>query len=227
MKIGVVSTLYPTTRNPTFGIFVKDELDNLACHVEVKLIAPLPNQHWFGESRSEAAGADYPVVRPFTLAFPGWFMQRFYPSSLALTLHHVGRTFFKGCDIIHAHNVFPEGVAAVKAFGERFPVIITVHGSDVNYFTMKTRLRPDIVSALNASKGVICVSNSLSKTLKGLGVTSKNVVIPNGIDTALFTPGDRKCGVELLDLEPHRPRILFIGNFVDVKGVEYLIKAIE
>lgn len=225
MRIGVVSTLYPTPRNPTAGIFVKEELDNLSCHVEIKLLAPFPNQHWFYERRPEIPPTEYSVLRPFTLAFPGWFLQRLYPSSLAVTLRRTGRNFFRDCDIVHAHNVFPEGVAAVKAFGERFPVIITVHGSDINYFAMKPDLRPGIVSALNNSQRVICVSSALKKKIEGIGVTTETVVIPNGIDTGLLGPGDKESAAKVLGLNPDRPRILFAGNFVAVKGVEYLIKS--
>ena len=225
MKIGVVSVLYPSTRNPTSGIFVKEELDSLSRNVEIKLIAPLPNQHWFRESRIKTANTVYPVVRPFTIAFPRWFMQKYYPSSMAFTLRRVGTEFFDGCDIVHAHFAFPEGVAVVKAFAERFPILITVHGGDINYFAMKPDLKPDIVQALNAAKRIICVSKSLVKTLKGLGVTSETVVIPNGIYTTHLTPGSKINASELLGLEPRRPRILYAGNFVVVKGVEYLIQA--
>ncbi|MBT4485826.1 MAG: glycosyltransferase [Candidatus Latescibacteria bacterium] len=200
MRIGVISTVFPTKRNPTAGIFVKEELDSLAGHCEVRLIAPIANHYWFGESRSNDAHQKYPVLRPFALGFPRWFMQRLYPSSMAATLRLADRSFFKGCDIIHAHNAFPEGGAAVKAFGGRFPVIITAHGSGLHLFAMKSALKPGIVKALNSAQRIICVSSYLTKILRVLGVTTKTVVIPNGIDLSFLTPGDKEQNSELLGL---------------------------
>ncbi len=104
-------------------------------------------------------------------------------------------------------------------------MIVTVHGSDINYFAMKSVLRPDIVDALNRARKVICVSNSLSMTLKEIGVTSETVIIPNGIDVNLYVSGDKKDACKLLGLDHKRPRILFAGNFYAVKGLEYLICA--
>lgn len=225
MRIGVVSHMYPTKRRPSFGIFVKDELDYLAKHVEIRLIAPYPNQSWFQRDSRKMTGEKYPVIRPFTLAFPRFFMQKLYPASLAFTLRRFGSGFFDGCDIIHAHNAFPEGVASVKAFEKGKPVIVTVHGSDVTVFAMKLNLRTGIVNALNRVKNIICVSNYLSDKLREIGVISKIEIIPNGINTELFSPGDRTGACRLLGLDANRPRIIFAGNFVEIKGVEYLIQA--
>lgn len=225
MRIGVVSTLYPTLYNPTAGIFVKEELDNLSGQVEVRLIAPFPNHRWFIERHSQIDTPAYTVIRPFTLAFPRWFMQRFYPWSMAFMLRRIGREFFKRCDLIHAHNVFPEGVASVIAFNEKLPVIITAHGSDVCYFALKPHLKPGIIRASNSARKIICVSSYLAQNLKKLGVTAKTVVIPNGIDTVFYTPCDKTSASVYLGLDSRRPRILYAGNFVPHKGVEYLIMA--
>ena len=224
MKIGVISHLFPTKLRPAFGIFVKDELDHLVEYVDIKLIAPLPNQSRFERGSSQSTFGLYPVIRPFTLAFPRWFLQKRYPSSMALTLKRYGG-FFNECDILHAHNAFPEGAASVKAFGKKKPLIVTVHGSDVNLFAMKPQLRPDIVRSLNSVNRIICVSRSLSDTLEEIGVSTATEVIPNGIDTDLFSPGDRTKACKSLGLDPDRPRIIFVGNFNMNKGIEYLIRS--
>lgn len=152
-------------------------------------------------------------------------MQHHYPTSLSLSLSRVAG-FFEGCDLIHAHYGFPDVVATVRTFGSRFPILATVHGSDVNCFAMKPSLRPDIVSAFNALRTVICVSGSLASRLRDIGVEAEMEVIPNGIDTDRFIPGDRREACISLGLDPDRPRLLFIGNFLPVKGIEYLIRAL-
>ncbi|MCD6307706.1 MAG: hypothetical protein J7M24_01775 [Candidatus Latescibacteria bacterium] len=92
LSVGVVSTVFPTAANPVAGIFVREELDHLSGLADIRLLAPLPNQHWWKEARSRknGPGTSYPVVRPFTLAFPRWFMQSLYPSSLAVTIRRFG-----------------------------------------------------------------------------------------------------------------------------------------
>ncbi len=227
LSVGVVSTVFPTRSNPAAGIFVKEELDHLSGHADMRLLAPLPNQHWFRELRHGGGGAGtaYPVIRPFALAFPRWFMQRLYPASLSLTLERFGNALFEGCDLIHAHNAFPEGCAAVRAFSDRVPVVVTVHGSDINHFAMKPNLRPGIVRSLNDCGHIICVSRALEQTLREIGVTTPATVIHNGIDTGMLMPGGKSGCARRLGLDPGRPRLLFAGNFVPVKGIEYLIDA--
>lgn len=224
MNLGVVSQLYPTRRQPSAGIFVREQLDCLAPHVGIKLISPIRNQYWPGETHAGTADAGYPFIRPFMLSFPRWFKQHLYPASMALTLSR-SRDFFAGCDLVHAHYAFPDAVATVLTFGARLPIVVTVHGSDVNLFAMKPRLQPAIVEALNAARTIISVSRSLAVSLRRIGVTSGIEIIPNAINTARFTPGDRRESCLRLGLDPERPRLLFIGNFYPVKGIEYLLRA--
>jgi teichuronic acid biosynthesis glycosyltransferase TuaC len=225
MRIGVVSLFYPSDRKPIFGTYVKEELDSLTEQVEIRLIAPFYNQFWFGETHSFTSLCGYPVLRPFSMGFPRWFFQTLFPKSLSFSLSIVGK-FFSGCDVVHAHNAFPEAVASVKAFGNKFPLVATVHGSDVNICAKNPSLRPSIVRALNSTARIISVSSDLKNTLREIGVTAEIEIIPNGINTSLFTPGDKREACEKLGLNPDLPRIIFIGNFIPVKGIKYLIGAL-
>lgn len=226
MKIGVVSTLFPGRRDTHSGVFVRDELDSLARYhgCDFKVIAPLANHRAFGERRSYATPAGYPVIRPFVFAFSRWFMQRRYPASLAFVL---GRNagFFADRELVHAHNAFPDAIAAVGVYGSRLPVVVTVHGSDINHFAGKPDIRPAIVRALGNADLIIAVSDDLRRKVRDLGVRTDVKVIPNGIDTSLFRPGPKDDAARELGLDPARPRILFAGNFLPVKGIEYLVRA--
>jgi teichuronic acid biosynthesis glycosyltransferase TuaC len=224
MRVGVVSWLYPSRRNPNNGNFVKEELDRLAPFAEIRLIAPLHHLFWFGEPHSEMAEAGYQVIRPLTMLFPSGVFQKYSVPCMAATLKRSGG-FFDGCDLVHAHLAYPDGVAAVRAFGGKFPLMVTVHGGDINLSMSRPSLRPLVVDALNSTRLVVCVSRSLETTLRERGVTAATEIIPNGIDTALFAPGEKRTACEALGLDPDRPRILFAGNFLPWKGVEYLIRA--
>jgi glycosyltransferase involved in cell wall biosynthesis len=225
MRIGVVSHMFPIKQKPVFGNFIKDELDHLVKHVDIRLIAPVLTRFWFGGKNTSSFKTEYIVKRPFVFSFPRYFMQNLNPYSMAPILKRTSRGFFENCDIIHAHNAFPDGVASVKAFGNKFPIIVTVHGSDVNMYAMKPNFQPNIVDALNKVNCIICVSTSLKNKLHEIGITTKCEVIPNGVNTELFSPGDRTEACRLLGLAPEKPRIIFIGNFTKVKGVEYLIQS--
>jgi glycosyltransferase involved in cell wall biosynthesis len=92
-------------------------------------------------------------------------------------------------------------------------------------FAEKRNLRPGIVDSLNKAAAVICVSESLKTRLGELGVRTVCEVIPNGVDTDIFSPVDRAEACRKLGFDPNRPRVLFVGNFVKVKGIDYLIRA--
>lgn len=224
MRVGVLAWLFPSPRFPFNGIYVREELDRLADHADIRVIAPQPIQYWRGDPYTETTVKGYPVIRPFTVAFPSWFFQRLFAECMAMTLS-LHMRFFSECDLVHVHNTYPEAVAAVKTFGRRHPIVVTVHGTDVNVCALNPALRPAIVRALNSSDRVICVSGALAATLRDIGVSTEMEVIPNGIDTERFCPGDRRKSCAALGLDPDRPRILFAGNFVPVKGIEYLIRA--
>ena len=224
MKAGVVSMFYPSLRDPFFGSFVKDELDSLADYADIRLMSPFHNQNWLGEPHRFTSSHGYPVLRPFALGFPRWFCQFLSPKCLSVALSRE-REFFSGCDLIHAHNAFPDAVAAVRVFGGKYPVVVTVHGSDVNINAMDRSLRPEIVRSLNAARRILAVSGDLKTTLEKIGVTTKIEVIPNGVNTSRFTPGEKKEACGKLGFDPDIPRIIFVGNFLPVKGIEYLIGA--
>ncbi len=224
MNVGVISWNFPTPRHPFNGIFIREEVDRLTEHASMRVMAPLPNQFWFGGPHSEISPLGYPILRPFTLGFPTWFFQPLFAECMAATLF-LHRGFFSGCDILHVNHAFPDVVAVMRAFGGKYPVVATVHGSDVNINAMDPRLQPGIRRALSAVDRVICVSGSLAARLREIGVSSELTVIPNSVDTRMFRPGDRREACALLGLDPDRPRLLFAGNFVPVKGIEYLVRA--
>ncbi len=225
MKVAVVSWLFPSLHFPANGIFVKEEIDRLASSVDIRLIAPLHNQYVFGEPSHFTAGAGYPVVRPYTPLFPRWFMQRLSPLCMSMALNRT-KGFIRGCDLVHVHNAFSDTVAAVRAYGRDFPLVSTVHGSDVNLFIDRPDVGGMILRALNKTRLVICVSRSLETTLLNHGMTAPTKVIPNGLDTSIFTPSDKRTAAADLGLDPDRPRILYAGNFLPWKGIEHLVRAV-
>jgi len=65
----------------------------------------------------------------------------------------------------------------------------------------------------------------LRKKLIDIGVHTPMTVIPNGIDVTVLRPGDKTEASKRLGLDADSRRLLFVGNFVPVKGIEYLLQA--
>jgi len=54
----------------------------------------------------------------------------------------------------------------------------------------------------------------------------KVCVVPAGVDTTRFRPGDRAEARRLLDLPPDDPVILFVGRIDPIKGIDVLVDAL-
>jgi glycosyltransferase involved in cell wall biosynthesis len=142
-------------------------------------------------------------------------------------------------DIIHAHTVFPAGVAA-KQIAEKYkkPFIITTHGADfykcipdisklrkINPYSMKERNL--VLEVLNNANNVICVSEGFARDVKDFSPKANVQVIPNDYSEELFFPQDKNMTREILGIPKSKRVILSVGNFVETKGHDYLIKAIS
>lgn len=99
-------------------------------------------------------------------------------------------------DIVHAHY----GLSAFPAwFRRRAPLVITLHGGDV----LSTRLQSCLSRFIwRFADGVVVVSEELRRKIPG-------VVIPCGVDLAVFRPYDRQASRARLGWPPHKALILF------------------
>lgn len=113
-----------------------------------------------------------------------------------------------GVDLIHAHYGLTGGVAA---FQRRVPVVVTYHGSDV-YIPWQRRIS---AWAARSAAANIFVSERLRDRLDRGG----GAVIPCGVDTELFAPGDRGQARNRLGMADDEIVIVFPGDpDRDVKG---------
>lgn len=223
MNVGIVSHQYPTPKRPEAGGFVRDQLTHIARQVDVRLYSPLVNRYWFDRGRF-AEPPSFPAQRPLQMLLPGLLWHHLNPSVMAWFMRRQGRKLLDDCDVIHAHTAFPDGCAAIEVYGGIKPVVVTVHGCDVHDFAQRPRHRELIRDALNRAQAIIAVSASLRDMLHDIGVTTPMRIIPNGVDTDLFTPGPKKDACERLGLDSDRLRLLFAGHFVPVKNIPQLIR---
>jgi len=240
MKILLITNLFPNNKEPNRGIFIKQEVAELAKLCEIKVIAPVP---WFPLSipvfRKWSLNAQ--IVSKETIAgietyHPKWFMipklfffRPFFGFFLFISILSMVKGIYKNYkfDIIYAPWVYPDGFASVL-LGRilKKPVVMHALGCDINFHTRFYVRRLMIKYCLQSAKKTIAVSSALKDKIESLGIKKDKVVIVfNGIDNTLFSALDSKKCREELKLPLDEKLILFVGSLEEVKGVEYLIRA--
>ncbi len=239
MKILVFTSLFPNNMQPLNGIFIKERMLRVSrmdgCHVQV--VAPVPYYPPIRNTRrwplSQVARHEeidgMPVCHPRFFMTPKVAMSSYGVTmflSVLPTLSRVRRHF--DFDIIDAHYVYPDGMAAVllgKVF--RRPVTVSARGTDINLFSRFPLIRPLIRYTLRRADACIAVSPALQQRMLELGAGAQTLsMIPNGVDAEKFrrVPGhEARARLQIGE----GPLFLSVGRLVELKGFEYLIRAVD
>ena len=243
IRLLTFSTLYPNAAAPNHGIFVENRLRHLVASgaASAVVMAPVP---WF-PSRDKRFGAwarhaaapvleqraGITVHHPRFLAIPKIGMAVAPALLFAAASQALARLLAQGqaFDLIDAHYLYPDGVAAVW-LGRRFglPVVLTARGSDVTQFPGHAVPRWLIRRAALAADALITVSAGLRDALAGLGVPADRItVLRNGVDLSLFRPPDeaaRAAARKALGLTG--TTLLSVGGLIPRKGHDLTIGAL-
>jgi len=242
LRLLVFSTLFPNAQQPNHGIFVENRLRHLVATGEVAavVLAPVPyfpfSSPRFGDLARYASVARleqrhglaihhprYPVIPRVGMSLAPNLL---YWASLraARKLIAAGEKF----DLIDAHYMYPDGVAAVRlgaALG--LPVVLTARGSDVTQLPDYAIPRRLIRNAIGRAAGLIGVSSALRDRLIALGAPpERTLVLRNGIDTAMFhPPPDRAAARAALGLT--RTTLISVGGLIARKRHHLTIAAMR
>jgi teichuronic acid biosynthesis glycosyltransferase TuaC len=243
------TNLFPNPDDPNHGIFVYRRAKQLceshshSVHVVAPVPyfpgwMPIPNRlrslprvsNWLKMSRIPA----HEQQGNITVYHPRYFMVPTFSAPVHGFLMFVGAIFLilrlharLRFDCVDAHFVYPDGFAAVL-IGRilRLPVVVTAHGTDLNFYAKSLPLRPLIRWTLNNAERVICVSMALKRIVLTLKIPSKKVVvIPNGVDLDSFRPSDKKEARLGLGVPLDASVVLAVGRLIPTKGHEFLIDA--
>ncbi|WP_207537007.1 glycosyltransferase family 4 protein [Sabulicella rubraurantiaca] len=242
-RLLVFSTLYPNAATPNHGVFVENRLRHLVADegVEAQVLAPVP---WFPEAlapffprwgRTAAVPRDevrhgLPVRHPRYPALPRLGMVTNPWALYRAARKEVTRMIQAGIgfDVIDAHYLYPDGVAATwlaREFGR--PVVITARGSDVSQLPDHAMPRRLIQRAIQDCDALIAVSADLKRGLLALGAPDEKVtVLRNGVELERFEPpADRDALRRELGVEG--TLILAVGLLIERKRHHLTIEALK
>jgi teichuronic acid biosynthesis glycosyltransferase TuaC len=239
IRLLTFSTLYPNDMRPNHGIFVENRLRHLVASGEVSstVVAPVP---WFPSQSARFgdwalnAGVTLREIRHgIVVHHPRYpVIPRFGMSVGPYLLYQAALRFIqrmavdeKRVDMIDAHYIYPDGVAAVW-LGQRLgiPVVITARGTDVNLIPQYAVPRRLIRRAIDGAAALIGVSAAIKAALVELGAPPDKVtVLRNGVDTLLFRPVDRTQAREAQGVV--RPTLVSVGLLIERKGHHRVIEA--
>jgi len=130
-------------------------------------------------------------------------------------------------DLIDAHFAYPDGVAAALiARAIKKPLVITVHGTDINLCLRSFFLRQQIRFALRRANKIIAVCQALKDSMVNLGIEADKIeVVPNGVDLEKFRPIDKMQARSELGFPRDKQIIISVGHLIERKGFHYLIEA--
>ena len=239
MKVCILTTSFPRFKGDSAGTFIYSLVSLLSQKgIDFEVIAP----HESGTHFFERWGNIH--INRFPYFFPLKYQRLCYGDGLLNNLRNSGLAvaqtpFFilvdfifllyilkkKGIDLIHAHWSLPQGFLGILA-GHllKVPCITTLHGSDVFGLRRPIFRLPNKFAIRHAD---ICTANSRATAQKALRMTAcRNLmIIPMGVDL-----NDFKKSTEVGDLKKKLRLdgevILSVGRLIDLKGTDYLIKAL-
>ena len=239
MRILVMTNLYPNPYQPNRATFNRAQLRAVAERGPVTVIAPIL---WTDElAARRRVGNKLPATRRLRFdnldvihpiyyytpkVFRDWY-GHFFAWSVKPYFRQVVAEFRP--ELIFAPWVFPDGWAALR-LGRQVdvPVVVKAHGSDVLLSRQFRGRQRRTVEALQGADHVVTVSQDLARHVVAANVPAARVqVIYDGVDKAAFHAGDRAAARRRLGLAAADKIVLFVGNLIHVKGLDYLLQACD
>jgi glycosyltransferase involved in cell wall biosynthesis len=235
------TTLYPSAARPGYGVFVEERLRRLVQTRQVALIvvAPVP---WFPATGRRfgqyAAYARVPkrevrhgiaVFHPRYPILPRGLSLRVAPTLVYLAVRGLVARLVqhRQIQLIDAHVLYPDGVAAVRLAGDvGRPVCVTARGSDLNFYPTFPGLRKQIEWAARRASALTTVCDALQRPLLEMGIDpTKITTFRNGVDIDLFRPLDRDESRRRWAVDGRI--ILSVGSLIERKGHHLVIEAMK
>ena len=240
MKVCMLTTSFPRFKGDSAGIFVYHLAAVLAQKgIEVNVIAPGDRGADYFEYWDNIHIYRFPYFLPRKYQQLGyrdgllnnlrnsrWALAQTPSFILAEFLYLLYILKKKRIDLIHAHWSLPQGLLGIMAkYTLKVPCVTTLHGSDI------FGLRRPIFKSLNKlaiAHSDVCTANSRASVAMASKISGRenSRLIPMGVNPIQF-----QKTAEVVDLRKKLQLtgevILSVGRLIDLKGTDYLIKAVN
>jgi teichuronic acid biosynthesis glycosyltransferase TuaC len=239
VRILTLSTLFPASNRPNFGIFVERQTAALTSvrDFAVTVINPIGVAPWplslsteqatlKGLAGAEAWG-ELDVYRPRFTAIPK-VGGRLNPTMIARAVLPLARRLHGeiGFDLIDAEFFYPDGPTAMRlseALG--IPFTIKARGADIHYWGKQTGCAEQLLKAADKAAGLLAVSGALKADMVALGIDADKIMIHyTGLDQSRFALRDHTS--EKAKLGIGGPLILSVGALIPRKNQHLLMAAL-
>jgi glycosyltransferase involved in cell wall biosynthesis len=238
MRVGVLTSLYPSQARPTEGVFAERRWLALRARGHaVRVVRPIP--HAPAVARALAGVLSRPQWRAY-VDFPGGERRRgidvaypryahrpwdqlasarsFARSGLSVLLGGHGAFDAQPLDVVVCDYAWPAAAAAPMLRELGVPCVISGRGSDVIQVAEEPRLRSALADALAAAGHWCAVSRDLVARMDELGGASgRGVLVENGFERELFCPADRNAARVELGLAAAERVVLVVGHLIERK----------
>ena len=177
----VYSSLFPSSAQPTAGLFIRERMFRVGKHLPLVVVSPRPwfpgqglirrfRPHYRPMPPRQETQAGFEVYFPRFLALPGLF-RNLDSLSMALASYRLMRRLkSRGHNLIDAHFAYPDGHAALK-LGRwlGLPVTVTLRGTEMPQ-SQNPALVPKLREVFRDAHKIITVSDSLRQLALTLGL---------------------------------------------------------
>jgi glycosyltransferase involved in cell wall biosynthesis len=238
MRVLAVTRIFPNSLEPLSSPFNRQQFAALAEKCDLEVLEPIPAVPLLARFGVPARAAKLRALpREETVGgIATRYMRTFYvprvglglaaPLFVASSLPHVD--LVRRADVLLGTWAYPDAAATVvlaRAFDK--PVVVKVHGSDVNVIARRPGARAWLTRLLPRATMAVAVSRPLVTALAELGVPEDRICyVPNGVDTTLFRPRARDEARARLGVDSTDPIVLFVGRLEPAKGIDELLGAI-
>jgi glycosyltransferase involved in cell wall biosynthesis len=233
LEVLIITDWYPSDQFPAQATFVRESAKAIAtvCNVTVLVTNSRLQQHTPGKMQTSFLKPMITDKREYGLRTIRVLQP--HPTNLFLRGMNLFWCIWKGFvylsnlgyrpDALHAH-VFSAGLGAMllgKIYG--IPVVVTEHFSGFMEHTLSLGRIITAKIAFSLSDRVCLVSHNLKQHIENYyGIRASFEVVRNPVDMNLFYSDDMSC-----NWNNDVSHILFVGRLHPIKGVPYLLKAIQ